>query len=97
MKILLRENELNNKVNKLIEIYINLLKENNYKSKDILFLVPNNITKNIYERKINVEFSESINVTTYLSFIKKEIVKFWPIICENCDKIHKINTSPVYI
>ncbi len=97
MKILLRENELNNKVNKLIEIYINLLKENNYKSKDILFLVSNNSTKNIYERKINIEFSESINLTTYLSFIKKEIVKFWPIICENCDKIHKINTSPVFI
>lgn len=97
MKILLRENELNNKVNKLIEIYINLLKENNYKSKDILFLVPNNSTKNIYERKIDIEFSESINITTYLSFIKKEIVKFWPVICENCDKIHKINTSPVFI
>lgn len=97
MKILLRENELNNKVNKLIEIYNNLLKENNYKSKDILFLVSNNNTKNLYEKMLDVEFSESINITTYLSFVKKEIVKFWPIICENCDKIHKINISPTFI
>ena len=97
MKILLRENKLNDKINKLVEIYKNLLKENNYKSKDILFLVPNNNTKSLYEENLHLELSESINITTYLSFIKKEIIKFWPIICENCDKIHKINISPIFI
>lgn len=97
MKILLRENKLNDKINKLVEIYKNLLKENNYKSKDILFLVPNNNTKSLYEENLHLELSESINITTYLSFIRKEIIKFWPIICENCDKIHKINISPIFI
>lgn len=97
MKILLKENEVNNKINKFVEIYTDLLKQNNYKSNEILFIVPNNNTKNIYERKINFDFSESVNITTYLSFIKKEIVKFWSIICEECDNIHKKNISPVFI
>ena len=46
MKILLKENEVNNKINKFVEIYTDLLKQNNYKSSEILFIVPNNNTKN---------------------------------------------------
>ena len=97
MKYLFKENNFENKKDKIIEIYIRLLKENNNKSKKIMLLVPNNITKLQYDRKINIGFSEEIKITTYLNFIKKELIKFWPIVLENCNQINKKLISPIFI
>lgn len=97
MKKLLKEHILENKLNKITNIYIELLKENNYKSKDILFLVSNNNIKNLYEKRIDLDFSEEIKITTYINFIKKEIVKFWPIISEFCNEIISKTISPIFI
>lgn len=97
MKYLFKEDSFENKKNQIIEIYIRLLESNNNKSKKIMLLVPNNITKVQYDRKINVEFSEEIKITTYLNFIKKELIKFWPIVLQSCDQISKKLISPIFI
>ncbi len=89
MKYLFKENNFENKKNQIIEIYKRLVKSNNNKTKKIMMLVPNNITKLQYDRKINIEFSEEIKITTYLNFVKKELIKFWPIVLESCDQDKK--------
>ncbi|MCR1822325.1 hypothetical protein, partial [Terrisporobacter muris] len=74
-----------------------IIKENNYKSKDILFLVPSAITKLSYMREINLPLSEELKITTYNHFVQSELIKYWPIIEENCEKIKVNKISPSFI
>ena len=97
MKYLFQEIDLNKKKEKIVNIYENIIKENNYRSKDILFLVPNGITKLSYMRSINLPFSEELRITTYSHFVQSEIIKYWSIIENNCDKIKSNKTSPSFI
>lgn len=97
MKYLFHEVNLNKKKEKIINIYENIIKENNYRSKDILFLVPNGITKLGYMREINLPFSEELKITTYSHFVQSELIKYWPIIENNCDQINVNKISPSFI
>ena len=97
MKYLFKENNNEVKINKVFDLYNRLLIENNNKSKCIMFIIPNATTKLNYERKLNVDISEELNITTYIGFIKKEIVKFWPLITEKCNKIKNSIISPNFI
>lgn len=97
MKYLFQEVDLNKKKEKIINIYENIIKENNYKSKDILFLVPSAITKLSYMREINLPLSEELKITTYSNFVRIELIKYWPIIENNCEKIKVNKISPSFI
>ena len=97
MKYLFQEVNLNKKKEKILNIYENIIKNNNYKSSNILFLVPNAITKLSYLREIKLPFSEQLKITTYSHFIQIEVIKYWPIIAENCQEIKKEKISPSFI
>lgn len=97
MKKLFNETNNKNKFFKVLNLYQQLLIDNNFRSKNIMLLVPNNATKLNYESKIDFNFSEELNITTYASFIKKELVKFWPIVFDKCNKIKKEVVSPTFI
>ena len=97
MKYLFKEVNLNKKKEKILNIYENIIKNNNYKSSNILFLVPNAITKLSYLREIKLPFSEQLKITTYSHFIQSEVIKYWPIIAENCQEIKKEKISPSFI
>ena len=89
MKYLFKEVNLNKKKEKIINIYENIIKKNNYRSKNILFLVPNSIIKLNYMRDINLPFSEELKITTYSHFVQSELIKYWPIVVKNCNQIKK--------
>ena len=97
MKYLFKEVNLNKKKEKIINIYENIIKKNNYRSKNILFLVPNSITKLNYMRDINLPFSEELKITTYSHFVQSELLKYWPIVVKNCNQIKKEKISPSFI
>lgn len=97
MKYLFQEVNLNKKKEKILNIYENIIKNNNYKSSNILFLVPNAITKLSYIREIRLPFSEQLKITTYSHFVQSEVIKYWPIIAENCKEIKKEKISPSFI
>ena len=97
MKYLFKEVNLNKKKEKIINIYENIIKKNNYRSKNILFLVPNSITKLNYMRDINLPFSEELKITTYSHFVQSELIKYWPIVVKNCNQIKKDKISPSFI
>ena len=88
---------LNKKKEKIINIYENIIKKNNYRSKNILFLVPNSIIKLNYMRDINLPFSEELKITTYSHFVQSELIKYWPIVVKNCNQIKKDKISPSFI
>ncbi|WP_270671026.1 hypothetical protein, partial [Paraclostridium bifermentans] len=48
-----------------------------------------------YNKLINLNISEEINISTYNSFLIKEVVKFWPIIQQKYNNIinHKVKPS----
>lgn len=97
MKYLFKEVDLNKKKEKIINIYKDIIKTNDYRSKDILFLVPNAITKLSYMRELNLPFSEELKITTYSHFVQSELIKYWPIIESNCEKIKVNKISPSFI
>lgn len=97
MRYLFRENNNIEKFNKVINKYIEIVELNNNKSSQVLMLVPNNAIKLKYQRNISLNFSEEINITTYIGFIKNELIKYWPIILNNCKKINKKIISPIFI
>lgn len=97
MKYLFQEVDLNKKKEKIINIYETIIKDNNYRSKDILFLVPNAITKLGYVREMNLPFSEELKITTYSHFVQSELIKYWPIVEDNCEKIKVNKISPSFI
>ena len=97
MKYLFKEVNLNKKKEKIINIYENIIKKNNYRSKNILFLVPNSITKLNYMRDINLPFSEALKITPYSHFVQSELIKYWPIVVKNCNQIKKDQISPSFI
>ena len=97
MKYLFRENNNEVKVNKVLDLYRKLLNETNNRSKCIMLIVPNATSKLNYERALNIDISEELNITTYISFIKREIIKFWPLITEKCNQIINKSISPIFI
>ena len=97
MKFLYYIKNNKDKEDKVLNLYLKLLKSNNNKSKSILLFVENNISKLNYEKKLNLEFSEELNIITYLSFIKRDLIKFWPIVVSKCKQIKTNNISPVFI
>lgn len=97
MKYLYKENNNIEKTKKVFEKYNELIKKYNNKSKKILLLVPNNSSKLRYSRRLNIEYSEEINIVTYIGFIKKELVKYWPIIVNSCNKLNDRTIGPKFI
>ena len=97
MKYLFKEQNNIEKSKKVISKYIELVNLNNNRSSEILMLVPNNTIRIKYQRDINIDFSEDININTYVAFVKNELIKYWPIVIENCEKIHKNTIAPIFI
>ena len=97
MKYLFKEVNLNKKKEKIIDIYEKLVQEKNYRCKDILFIVPNNITKLNYIRSLDLKCSEELKITTFSHFVQNEVIKYWPLICEDCSLIKDRKISPSFI
>ncbi|MBQ3420411.1 MAG: hypothetical protein IJH34_01810, partial [Romboutsia sp.] len=97
MKYLFKEDNIDKKLKDIVNIYIKLIQKNNNKSQKILLLVPNSMTRLKYNKLINLEYSEELKITTYISFIKKELTKFWPLINEKCAEIKNKKLSPIFI
>ena len=97
MKYLFKEDNIDKKLKDIVNIYIKLIQKNNNKSQKILLLVPNSMTRLKYNKLINLEYSEELKITTYISFIKKELTKFWPLINEKCIDIKNKKLSPIFI
>ncbi|MGL4912620.1 MAG: hypothetical protein ACRC3Y_09340, partial [Romboutsia sp.] len=97
MRKIFKNSNNKEKIDSILKLYIELIDNNKNKSKDIMMLVPNNIIKSNYEKNLNLPYSEELNITTYINFIKKELVKFWPVVTEKCKRINKDVVSPTFI
>ncbi|WP_027702545.1 hypothetical protein [Metaclostridioides mangenotii] len=80
-----------------LQKYIDLVTKEKLRSAKIMFLVPRSNLVFNYKNQINLDFSEELNITTYIGFVKKELVKYWPIILKKCAGIKKKCVSPVFI
>ena len=80
----------------ILKKYIEIIKENNFKSNNILMLVDNNVVRLNYIRQINTPMSEEIKICTYSQFVKEEISKYWTIISESLNTMDK-SLSPIFI
>lgn len=95
MNIIVNDILNDRKINDIKDKYIEFANKESYKTNNILLLVPNNKIKFKYNNLINLKVSEEINISTYNSFLIKEVVKFWPIIQQKYNNIinHKVKPS----
>lgn len=95
MNIIVNDILNDRKINDIKDKYIEFANKESYKTNNVLLLVPNNKIKFKYNKLINLNISEEINILTYNSFLIKEVVKFWPIIQQKYNNIinHKVKPS----
>lgn len=83
--------------NKILDKYIEIIKQNNFKSSDILMFVDNNVNRLEYIKQIDIKISEELKICTYSQFVRGEITTYWPIISNECKDIIKKNLTPIFI
>lgn len=95
MNIIVNDILNDRKINDIKDKYIEFANKESYKTNNVLLLVPNNKIKFKYNKLINLKVSEEINISTYNSFLIKEVVKFWPTIQQKYNNIinHKVKPS----
>ena len=95
MNLIIKENLNNRKIKGIKDKYIDFVIKSDNKSSKVLLIVPNSKIKRKYDNLFKMDFSEEIKTTTYISFITKEIIKFWTVIDKNCSSIitHRIKPS----
>ncbi|WP_024619982.1 hypothetical protein [Paraclostridium bifermentans] len=95
MNIIVNDILNDRKINDIKDKYIEFANKESYKTNNVLLLVPNNKIKFKYNKLINLKVSEEINISTYNSFLIKEVVKFWPMIQQKYNNIinHKVKPS----
>lgn len=95
MNLIIKDNLNDRRIEDIKDKYINFVSKSDNKSSKVLLLVLNNRIKYKYDNLFKLDFSEDIKSTTYISFISKEIIKFWPIIDKKCNSIinHRIKPS----
>ena len=83
--------------NEILQNYIQIIKDNNFKSNDILIFTDNSVASLNYIRQIDINISEELKIRTYSQFVRGEIITYWPIILNDCEDIIKKNLTPTFI
>lgn len=83
--------------NEILQNYIQTIKDNNFKSNDILIFTDNSVASLNYIRQIDINISEELKIRTYSQFVREEVTTYWPIILSSCKNIIKKDLVPTFI
>ena len=83
--------------NEILQNYIQIIKDNNFKSNDILIFTDNSVASLNYIRQIDINISEELKIRTYSQFVREEVTTYWPIILSSCKNIIKKDLFPTFI
>ena len=56
--------------NEILQNYIQIIKNNNFKSNDILIFTDNSVASLNYIRQIDINISEELKIRTYSQFVR---------------------------
>lgn len=83
--------------NEILQNCIQIIKDNNFKSSDILIFTDNSVASLNYIRQIDINISEELKIRTYSQFVREEVTTYWPIILSSCKNIIKKDLVPTFI
>ena len=83
--------------NEILQNYIQIIIDNNFKSNDILIFTDNSVASLNYIRQIDINISEELKIRTYSQFVREEVTTYWPIILSSCKNIIKKDLVPTFI
>ena len=83
--------------NEILQNYIQIIKDNNFKSNDILIFTDNSVASLNYIRQIDINISEELKIRTYSQLVREEVTTYWPIILSSCKNIIKKDLVPTFI
>ena len=80
-----------------IEKYKHLINKEKVKSENILCLYMNRFQGLKWKEELVFNKVGAVNTLSYLGFIRKELVKYWPIVTENCKEMNKNLLKPKFM
>jgi len=80
-----------------IKKYIHMVTEEKINTEDILVLIMNRYQGLTWKRKLCLKTSGEIKILTYQGFVRKELIKYWPIVQRNCNKVKKGKIRPEFV
>lgn len=80
-----------------IEKYKHMIEEEKINSEDILVLVMNRHQAMTWKKELCLKTAGEFKIYTYQNFVSRELLKFWPIIENECIKIEKKSLRPEFV
>jgi hypothetical protein len=80
-----------------IKKYRHMVEEEKINTNDILVLIMNRYQGLTWKRELCLKASGETKILTYQGFIRKELIKYWPIVEKNCSKIKKGKIRPEFV
>ncbi|KZL92134.1 UvrD-helicase domain-containing protein [Clostridium magnum] len=80
-----------------IKKYIHMVEEEKINSKDILVLIMNRYQGLTWKRELCLKNSGEMKILTYQGFVRKELIKYWPIVEKNCSKVRAGKIRPEFV
>lgn len=80
-----------------IKKYRHMVEEEKIDTNDILVLIMNRYQGLTWKRELCLKASGETKILTYQGFIRKELIKYWPIVEKNCNKVKKGKIRPEFV
>ncbi|MBC2581055.1 UvrD-helicase domain-containing protein [Clostridium sp. DJ247] len=80
-----------------IDKYKNLINEKKVNSENIIVFVMNASQMLTWKKNLDFDAFGEVRIYTYQGFVKKELIKFWPIIEQKCSNIERNRIRPEFV
>ena len=80
-----------------IKKYRSMVEKEKINTEDILVLIMNRYQGITWKRELCLKTSGETKILTYQGFVRKELIKYWPIVEKNCSKVKKGKIRPEFV
>ncbi|MCT8977747.1 hypothetical protein N4T77_14195 [Clostridium sp. CX1] len=95
--ILINGKSASGKTTLAIKKYKYLVEKENVNTDQILVFIMNRYQGLTWKRELSLRTSSETKIFTYQGFIRKELIKYWPIVEKSCSKIKKSRVGPEFV
>lgn len=96
-RILINGKSASGKTTLAIKKYKHMVEEEKINTNDILVLIMNRYQGLTWKRELCLSTSSETKILTYQGFVRKELIKYWPIVEKNCDEVKKGKIRPEFV
>lgn len=95
--ILINGKSASGKTTLAIEKYKHMVEEEKINTDEILVLIMNRYQGLTWKRELCLKTSSETKIYTYQGFIRKELIKYWPLVEKSCSKLKTGKVRPEFV